>query len=339
MPGVSVIVPAWNAGEDLDRCLQAIKASDYPVRECIVVDDASSHEGTERVARKYGARYVRMAARGGPAVARNRGAREASGEILFFTDADVLLHPDAIGIAVAALQADPDVAAVIGSYDDQPADRHLLSRYRNLYHHWNHQIAAGEASTFWTGCGAMRRDVFVAAGGFSENYRRPSIEDIELGYRLRGAGHRIRLLRNMQCTHLKRWTLGDMVKTDVLRRGVPWVVLLRRFPGVPPDLNLNRGARVATVLAVLFVLTALLLLPGHPASLPLWPGALLPLLCLAGIAWIQRDFLRLLTRLHGPLYALAAVPLQLLFFISCGVSVPLGFIAHLLGVGPGVRKT
>jgi hypothetical protein len=59
--------------------------------------------------------------------------------------------------------------------------------------------------------------------------------------------------------------------------------------------------------------------------LPVWPGLLLPLAAVAGIAWIQRDFLGLMARRYGPGEALAAVPLQVLFFIGCGLAVPLGY--------------
>ena len=325
---VSVVIPVFNGGDDLDKCLAALMRSDFPLLECIVVDDASTDGRTRQISESHGARVLEMEQQGGPAIARNRGAAEAQGDILFFTDADVVLHADAISHAVAELQARPDVAAVIGSYDEHPVHPSFLSRYRNLYHHWNHQTAGPEASTFWTGCGAVRRDVFLGLGGFSDEYDRPSIEDIEFGYRLRAQGGRIRLLRDMQGSHLKQWTLGGIVKTDIFQRGVPWVVLLKRFPESPPDLNLKRSARVATALAGLFLLFLLLLLPGHPASLPAWPWGLLPLLAVAGIAWIQRDFLRLVRQLHGIGFALATVLMLVLFFICCGLAVPLGYLEY-----------
>ena len=332
---VSVVIPVYNGGDDLDRCLAALFRSRYTEFECIVVDDASTDGRTGEIAARHGARVIFLERQGGPARARNRGAREASGDILFFTDADVELHADAIGHAVAALDGEPEITAVMGSYDEHPAHPSFISRYRNLYHHWNHQTANPEASTFWTGCGAVRRESFLALGGFSLAYERPSIEDIEFGYRLRRAGHRIRLLPQMQGTHLKEWTLAGTVKTDIFQRGVPWVVLLKKFPDSPADLNVKAGARVATLLAGVFVLFLLLLLPGHPASLPAWPWLLVPLGAVAGIAWIQRGFLQLVTRLHGPGFALATVPMLVLFFLCCGAAVPLGYLAFWIGEKSG----
>lgn len=328
---VSVVIPVFNGGDDLELCLQAVMASECADFECIVVDDGSTDGRTADIARSHGARLLEMEKQGGPALARNRGAQEASGDILFFTDADVVLHADALSHAVRVLDANPGVAAVFGSYDDRPGHPALLSRYRNLYHHWIHQAGNEEASTFWTGCGAVRRDVFLQLEGFSREYARPSIEDIEFGYRMRAAGHRIRLCKEMQGSHLKEWKLSGMVRTDLFQRGVPWVVLIKRFTDVPADLNLNLSARAATALAGIFCLFTLLLIPGLPWSLVFWPWVLVPLASTAGIAWIQRDFLSLLWRRHGLGYAAAGVPLQLLFFICCGLAVPLGYLHYWSG--------
>jgi GT2 family glycosyltransferase len=324
-PTVSVIIPAWNAGEDLDRCLEAVFRSEYPLKDVIVVDDASTEPSTAEIACRHGATLLKMPQQSGPGKARNHGAEQAGGEVLLFTDADVVLHPDAIGKAIAVLDADAGVAAAFGSYDDRPAHPSFLSRYRNLFHHWNHQAGNEEASTFWTGCGAVRREIFLELGGFSAEFERPSIEDIEFGYRLRAAGHRIRLVKDMQGTHLKSWRFGAMVKTDLFQRGVPWVALLRRHPDVPADLNLALGARVATALAGLFLLFLLLLIPGLPWSLPAWPWVLAPLAAVAGIVWIQRDFIALMGRRYGMTAALATIPQQVVFFITCGLAVPLGY--------------
>jgi len=379
---VSVIVPAFNGAADLDRCLQAIGQSSGPMFECIVVDDASTDADVRRVAERHAVRYERLSGRSGPAVARNTGAAKAAGRILFFTDADVELHADAISQAISLLDAEPDVAAVIGSYDDDPGHPGLLSQYRNLYHHWTHQSGSAEAWTFWTGCGAIRRESFEQLGGFSADFQQPSIEDIELGWRARTAGFRIRLLKTMQGKHLKRWRFWDMVRTDIFRRGAPWVALLFRQGSVQSDLNLDRRARIATLAAALVPVSCLVLvLLGQATALAptiavllsaavgsmltdvsptaengarsgsRWKShlsaligaallllslawlpntwGLLPLALIAVVVWVQQDFYRLLIRRGGMGFALAVVPLQLVFFIGCAVSVPMGFLEYM----------
>ena len=122
---------------------------------------------TRRVGRPTSARVLRLADNAGPAAARNHGARHARGEILFFVDADVVVAPGAVEHVMRVLSRDPDVAAVFGSYDASPPQPSIVSQYRNLLHHFVHQEGNPEASTFWAGCGAVRRAVFEAVGGLS----------------------------------------------------------------------------------------------------------------------------------------------------------------------------
>lgn len=245
---LSVIIPVRNGGEKFRRCLQSVTTAKPPPDELIVVDDGSTDDSAT-LAESFGAKVVRLAETGGPARARNAGARAATGDVLVFFDADVAVAPDAMAQIAAAFEREPDIAAVFGSYDDAPAEANFFSQYKNLFHHYVHQISREEASTFWAGCGALRREVFLAHGGFDESYRQPSIEDIEFGYRLRRAGHRIRLVKTLQVKHLKRWTARSLLYADFWLRAVPWTELILRDRRMLNDLNLTWKARVAVALA------------------------------------------------------------------------------------------
>jgi glycosyltransferase involved in cell wall biosynthesis len=251
-PSLSVIVPVYNGGKEFRACLEAICTSDSSDIELIVVDDGSTDDSAE-TARGFGATILTTSGRRGPAHARNLGANHARGELLLFLDADVIAHPDTIGRVIAAFQADPQLDALVGSYDDSPAYPDFLSQYKNLMHHFVHQCAQKQASTFWTGCGAIRREVFLRHGGFDESYARPAIEDIELGYRLRQAGCRMVLDGRVQVKHLKRWTFIGLLQTDVLDRGIPWTELILRDRRMPNDLNLQTSQRASVVLVYLLL--------------------------------------------------------------------------------------
>jgi cellulose synthase/poly-beta-1,6-N-acetylglucosamine synthase-like glycosyltransferase len=253
-PVISVIVPVRNSPEELRLCLGHLFESTYSRYEVIVVDDASTDE-TAQVAVELGALLLSLGQRCGPAGARNRGTKLARGEILFFVDADVCATPATLQEVADTFARDPDVDAVFGSYDTRPTAGNVLSQYKNLFHHFVHQDSLEEATTFWSGCGAIRRSVFTKMGGFSARYKRPSIEDIELGMRLHAAGHRIMLNKRIQVTHLKRWTLWSIVKTDVLDRGVPWTKLMLEEGSMPNDLNLKVSQRISVVLAYGLLLT------------------------------------------------------------------------------------
>jgi len=178
---ISVIVPVYNNPRDLQDCLSALLRSSGGDCEIIVVDDAST-DGTSSVAERMGVMVLRLTQNSGPAAARNFGAIHARGEVLFFVDADVVVAPGTLERVLKVMENDSELAAVFGSYDAQPRAAGVISQYRNLLHHFVHQTGNSEASTFWAGCGAIRRAVFEKIGGFDQKqFRRPSIEDIELG--------------------------------------------------------------------------------------------------------------------------------------------------------------
>jgi glycosyltransferase involved in cell wall biosynthesis len=252
---VSVVIPAFDAERYLEACLSDLDRSVVRPLEVIVVDDGST-DRTAEVARAHGAKVLTTGGRHGPAAARNLGAREARGEILFFIDADVCVHPNTVRRVADSYAADPELDALIGSYDDRPGAPDFLSQYKNLMHCYTHQTGKREASTFWSGCGAVKRAVFLEHSGFETGYGRPAIEDIELGYRMRRAGRKIVLDRDLLVKHLKRWTFWNLVKTDVMDRGVPWTELILRDGNMPNDLNVQLSQRVSVALALLLVAMA-----------------------------------------------------------------------------------
>jgi glycosyltransferase involved in cell wall biosynthesis len=310
---ISVIVPAYNSSSNLRECLQALLEACPTGSEIIVVDDASTDE-TMAVAEAMGVRVLRLRKNVGPAVARNHGVHHAQGEILLFVDADVVVAPGSVQRMLATFADRPDLAAVFGSYDASPRVPGLVSQYRNLLHHYMHQTASADAFTFWSGCGAIRRSVFEAMGGFNENGFSRGMEDVELGYRLRRAGHRVRLDRALQVTHLKRWTLPSMVRTDIFSRAVPWARLIRQTGTAPSDLNLKMDQRLSLGCLAL----AALCLPWsflHPGSLAI------ALLLLAAMVVLNRRLYRFFVRQRGLAFAAACLPLHVLYYVCGGVGL------------------
>jgi hypothetical protein len=310
---LSIIVPAYNNPRDLAECLAALRAQAPADAELMVVDDASTDE-TPAVAVAGGARLLRLTQNSGPAAARNHGAAHATGEVLLFVDADVVVARGAVDRVMRAFAEDPGLAALFGSYDDDPRAPALVSRYRNLLHHFVHQEGNSQAATFWAGLGAVRRAVFLAVGGFdAARFARPSIEDIELGYRLRRAGHRIRLDRALQGKHLKRWGLWSMLRTDVTCRALPWARLILETRHAPEDLNLRASQRVSCVLSGVALAAAL----GAPWW---WPLVGVSALALLGIAAINRRFYALLWRRGGARLTALGFALHVLYFIYSAAS-------------------
>ncbi|MCI0795840.1 MAG: glycosyltransferase family 2 protein [Chloroflexi bacterium] len=253
-PMVSIIVPAYNGRKTLAECLTAVRSSDYANYEIILVNDCSTDD-TPEIARQYGAMIIDLEGGPyGPGYARNRGVEAASGEIVLFVDADVVIKPDTVTRVAGTFVDKPEISAMFGSYDDDPDSGDFSSQFKNLFHHFVHQQGHEQAVTFWSGCGAILRQAFIESGGFdAERYPHPSIEDIELGYRLTAAGHQIVVNKDVQVKHLKRWTIRGMVKADIFDRAIPWTQLILREKNLPNDLNLGLSQRASALLLLVLV--------------------------------------------------------------------------------------
>jgi GT2 family glycosyltransferase len=320
---ICIVTPVHNGGEGFRRCLSALSALEPPPGEIVVVADGDI-DGSGEWAEARGAKVIRTPTRGGPARARNLGARAAHDEVLFFVDADVLVPRDAVAQVAELFGREPYLTAIFGSYDDAPSETNFLSQYKNLLHHYVHQTAADDASTFWAGCGAIRRAAFLSVGGFDERYDRPSIEDIELGYRLKGLGHSIRLCKTLQCKHLKRWTAHSLLRTDFTQRALPWSELILRDRKLVNDLNLNYSSRASVALVYAFAGT-LAAAVWRPEFLLASAGLVVALLVLN--AALYRFFLRQ----RGLLFTLQAIPWHWLYFAYSGLAFAIAVVRHLLG--------
>jgi glycosyltransferase involved in cell wall biosynthesis len=322
-PRLSVIVPAHNNGNQLRHCLEALRGSAYPNFEIIVVDDCST-EDICPIVNRYGARYVRTASNIGPAGARNLGVQRAEGEIVVFVDSDVAVAPDVLPRIARNFLRAPALSAVFGSYDEHPACNDFLSQHKNLMHHYIHQISSEEAISFWAGCGAIRKSVFLEFGGFDAvNFPRPSIEDIELGHRMTQAGKKILLDKKLQVKHLKQWTLLRLLHADIFCRAVPWAKLILETRQLPRDLNLTYSARASAVLVGLLV-AGLLLLPLSLAPVPLRPAPLHLLLAIAvmviALLLLNQSMYRWFVERRGYRFTAGVVLLHWLYYFYSGIA-------------------
>ena len=313
---ITIIIPAYNAAVTLPQCLEAIANSVHHPAEVIVVNDGSTDK-TARIAEQFGAIVVGMDKRSGPAAARNLGAEAARYDLLLFVDADVMVSVDAIGKIEAAFTSDPELSGLIGSYDFAPTGHGFVSDYRNLLHSYIHQNGKRRTIAFWGACGAIRKQVFFEVGGFDVGYTRPSIEDIELGCRLRHRGLRVELDPAVKVKHLKHWTLSGMIRTDILDRAIPWTRLILRECEMPNDLNLKWGQRLCVALVMAAPVVAVL-------------DERLALVLVFAVIVMNWRFYEFLGKKWGWANALLAIPLHLAYFFYSGVGLGLGVLLHFL---------
>jgi len=318
----SICIPVRNDPGNLKRCLAGFRNQDLSDCEILVCDDGSTPTLSTADLNETGVEFRLIHQAGqGPSVARNHLARVARGTFLFFVDADTIPHSQMLERARNIIAEQPQIGAFYGSYDDEPDHRTLVSSYKNLLHHYTHQHSASggeEVTTFWCGCGVIRRELFLQYGGLSEFYDRPSIEDIELGVRLNANGIRIRIFPQLQVKHLKKWTLMSWVHTDLFRRGIPWVRLMRATSDWTSQLNFSWSQRAASFAAVMLV--ACIPFMANPAFV--FAG----FLAFAVFLVLNLRFINLVRRKRGLSASIAVVPLHILYALICVTSAVAAFL-------------
>lgn len=321
MPRISIIIPNYNGAPLLRRCLEKLAqepGAKEKIHEIIVADDASTDNSLE-VAREFGAKIVALKTNVGPSGARNEGAKQAEGDVLWFLDSDLEIRPGCVDVVYEYFNADSNHIAAVGSYDDDPSESNACSLFKNLMHHFVHQNAGDHISSFWAGCGAIRRDAFEQIGGYdSHHWSKPSVEDIHLGYLLGRCGYSIRVLKDLQVKHHKRWTLKSLIMTDVFDRAMPWTAMLLRNRGQGSnELNLGWGYRISVVAVYLSILAAM--------AAFFWPWALVLVPVFLAVP-IRMNFalVRFFHRKRGAGFLVSAIPLLWLYFFYCGVGLILG---------------
>jgi len=313
---VSVIIPVFNNIEYLYKCLISLKESIYSNFEVIVVDDASTLDIKTRLSDDI--KYYRLDTKSGPAAARNLGASKAIGEILMFLDSDIVIRPNTISKIASRFSEDPDLSAVFGSYDDDPYEKDFLSQYKNLVHHFVHQQSNRQANTFWAGCGAIKKSIFLEVGGFNgEKYPTSSIEDIELGYRIRKAGYRICLDNDIQVKHLKKWSIKNYLSAEIFRRAIPWSRLILETGNFHSDLNLKISDRISAFLVWFILLITTLLIVGlliNGIKLIFIELSILLFLSILFL-FLNFKFYKFLLVNRGFLFLIESIPIHFLYFI------------------------
>lgn len=180
---ISIVIPTYNDECNLNECLSAISKSSYKPYEVIVVDDAST-DRTKEVVNRFGHQYIRLKNNSGQAVARNTGAKTATGDMLFFIDSDIKIRDNTIEKIVQAYK-NPEIVFYQGIPSKTPLNKGFgpelaaLKCYYAIYKIRN-------ASFVYSLVFSIRKAAFDEIGGFDERFKPPGCgEEFELGHRLR----------------------------------------------------------------------------------------------------------------------------------------------------------
>jgi len=226
---ISLVVPTRRPQLLCDHLIPSLRDASPRPSEVIVVDDAAVPPAAGYLARFPEVRLVTQPRQGGPARARNLGASIAREEIIMFLDDDVIVPADLFGRVLTHFEQ-PEIAAVTGLFSRECFHTNLCSRYKNDYMHYICRSAAPRTSTLLTAVCAVRREAFRKVGGFDENIRAATVEDVDLGRRLSSDAPAVLFDADLQVVHLKRYDPVSLLTSHFQRSRDMARYLLQKGP-------------------------------------------------------------------------------------------------------------
>ena len=325
-PRLSVVMPVYNAEHTLGECLERLFQSSYRDFELVLVDDGST-DRTRAIASQFPVRIVTTSGRVGPAAARNLGARVAEGDVVFVLDSDVMVRPDTLAVLMERFETDDRIDGLVGVQAAAMRFRNLPSQYKNLWMRWTYLRRTGDVPLFYTTAAAIRREVFLRAGGFDHGYGTPNVEDTAFGQKLRRLGVRVQVQPDLEVEHVKHYSLGSMLATD-FRRAVSLTRLkLRHRRDLAENDTSVPGSYIVSI--PLAVFGAVALAAGLVLRLPLVAG--MGGLAGVGVVALNREFLDQIRRSEGILMACGAAPLLWLELLVSAAGAVVGLVGYPFG--------
>jgi len=311
---ISVVIPVRNGGATLRACLEAVFSCESPDEEfeVVVIDDASTDD-TGEIAGKFPVTLVHMDRRVGPAVARNKGAEQATGDVLLFIDADMILSPGALrGVKDAFI--DPEMMACQGVTESVPFNDGFVPSYRALRNaFYTEQMAKHDYHiNFGTRCAAIRRSVFEELGGFDQSYTDASNEDEEFGRRV-NRRYRVRVSRDIRGRHTEQGLFGCIHNYASRSYGAVQLAMKDDFTFDKSEVTPFHGIGAAAALAAPVVLVT------HSGR-----GAL-PFIVVWGAT--RLGLWKYILRERGVIFLIGALPVDFILTASAGMGGMLGAVS------------
>lgn len=305
---ISVIIPNYNGAATIRRCLEAVFASDFERFEVVVVDDCSTDASVDIIA-GFPCELVRLERRSGAAAARNAGARRATGEVLFFIDADCVVRPDTLALVDAASSKHRGELLVTGgTYARIAHDDTFFSTFQSVFVNYFETKRGEDADYIATHALVIERHLFENSHGFDEEFL-PILEDVEFSHRLRANGCRLAVNPDIIVGHIFGFSMAKSLR-NAYRKTKYWTMysighkdLLADSGTASVALKLNGLAYLLTMLAIAIgsILESAVFLALGPVFL-------------AASVFVNRGLLRAFLQAKGPGFATAATLYYLLLY-------------------------
>jgi len=327
-PFISLIIPNHNGERTIGRCLEAAFASRYSNFEVVVVDDRSADNSIPLI-EKHPCRLIRLTEHSGASKARNTGAQNSKGEVLFFIDADCLLQPDTIATAAAVFEKQGTGVIIGGTYTPLPYDKNFFSIFQSAYIHHSETKNAHNPDYIATHAMVIAKDLFQKSGGFDEQFM-PILEDVEFSHRLRKMGARLLMVPQIQVQHIFNFNLVKSMRNGI-KKSKYWSIYSIKNRDLLSDsgtASLEFKFNVLSCFINIMLIFAAILLQSRVLLLPI-------LLLLAADLYLNRNLIRIFLRVGGPFFAIPAVLYYTLVYpFAVGIGVFSGFFSQHFGLRP-----
>jgi GT2 family glycosyltransferase len=227
MLDVSIVIVSWNTRDLLARCLSAVYESSEGLSfEVIVIDNASQDDSALMLKNRFpDVILIENEANLGFAIANNIGVDQANGRFILLLNSDAFVHANAVETLVRSMEAMPDTGASGCRlyYEDGQLQRTAYSFPTVLTELWTavgldklfpkSRVFGKYRMTYWDlddirevdyvmgACLMLRREALEQTGALDENYFMYS-EEVDLCYRLKRAGWKVRFISTASATHI-----------------------------------------------------------------------------------------------------------------------------------------
>ncbi|MBI2667511.1 glycosyltransferase [Candidatus Woesearchaeota archaeon] len=208
---ISIIIPAYNSKDTIEKCLTFIFKSKYKNFEVIVVDDCST-DNLYLTAKKFPCKLIRLKERFGPAKARNVGASKAKGNILVFLDSDCIVGENWLNSIVRNFK-EYNIGATAAQYNDS-ISKSFIAKFAFYELLFRERKFDKFVNTIPSCNFACKKEIFEEINGFSEDFRGAS-EDLEFSYRL-GKITKILWDPSISVTHHSRNKMNEYIKQQFI---------------------------------------------------------------------------------------------------------------------------
>lgn len=299
-PFISIIIPNHNGEKTIGRCLEAACNSNYSNFEVVVVDDCSTDNSIAIIA-PYPSRLIRLSEHGGASRARNAGAENSKGDVLFFIDADCLLQKDTLAKAASAYMKNGPEVIIGGTYTLLPYDQNFFSIFQSIFIHYSETKNIQNPDYIATHAMLIQAEVFKKSGGLNEEFM-PILEDVEFSHRLKRMGYRLRMEPDIQVQHIFNFTLKKSFRNGI-RKTKYWSIYSIKNKDLLSDSGTSSQEFKFNVISCFVNLTLLFL----SLRMNNW-GVIVPALALYGInLYLNRNLVLAFLKTRGSYFAISAV--------------------------------